>query len=95
MARPKPSPIPERTGKYSARPAVLGILAEPGWEVLAEPLWHVLADGSPHDTTWTVTVRRRGRSSKSISTTCCQVPSASRPSTIGIVSDGPITAARR
>ena len=47
------------------------------------------------DRTWTVTVRERGRSSKSISTTCCQVPSASRPSTTGIVSDGPITAARR
>ena len=37
----------------------------------------------------------RGRSSKSSSTICCQVPSASRPSTIGIVSEGPISAARR
>ena len=48
-----------------------------------------------YDRTWTVTVRWRGRSSKSMSTTCCQVPSASRPSMTGIVSDGPITAARR
>jgi hypothetical protein len=47
------------------------------------------------DRTCTVTVRVRGRSSKSISTSCCQVPSASRPSTSGTVSDGPITAARR
>ena len=49
----------------------------------------------PQDRTWTVTVRRRGRSSKSIRTTCCQVPSWRRPSTIGTVSDGPMTAARR
>jgi len=47
------------------------------------------------DRTWTTIVRSRGRSSKSMRTTCCQVPRASRPSTIGIVSDGPITAARR
>jgi hypothetical protein len=46
------------------------------------------------ETTWTVTVRVRGRSSKSISTICCQVPSASVPSTSGIVSEGPISAAR-
>ena len=49
------------------------------------------ARASAYDSTWTVTVRRRGRSSKSISTTCCQVPSASRPSTTGIVSEGPIS----
>ena len=49
----------------------------------------------PYDSTWTVTFRRRGRSSKSISTTCCQIPSASAPSRSGIVFDGPITAARR
>ena len=48
-----------------------------------------------YETTCTVTVRVRGRSSKSISTTCCQVPSARWPSTSGIVSEGPITAARR
>ena len=46
-------------------------------------------------TTWTSTVRCRGRSSKSIKTTCCHVPSASRRSTKGIVSEGPITAARK
>jgi hypothetical protein len=51
--------------------------------------------GHAHDAICTVTVRCRGRSSKSIRTTCCQVPSARRPSTSGIVSDGPITAARR
>ncbi len=45
--------------------------------------------------TWTLTVRSRARSSKSMSTICCQVPSARRPSSTGIVSDGPISAARR
>src|SRR5437588_5691320 len=55
-----------------------------------------VAGGSgPYEITCTVTVRLRGRSSKSISTICCQVPSARRPPTSGIVSDGPITAARR
>jgi hypothetical protein len=47
------------------------------------------------DTTWTVIVRSRGRSSKSISTSCCHVPSVIRPPTTGIVADGPISAARR
>jgi hypothetical protein len=46
-------------------------------------------------TTCTVTVRLRGRSSKSSSTSCCQVPSESWPSRTGIVSEGPIRAARR
>jgi hypothetical protein len=45
-------------------------------------------------TTWTATVRCRGRSSKSIRTICCQVPSVRRPSTNGIDSEGPISAAR-
>ncbi len=44
--------------------------------------------------TWTTTVRSRARSSKSSRTSCCQVPSASRPSRTGTVSDGPITEAR-
>ena len=44
--------------------------------------------------TWTTTVRSRGRSSKSIRTSCCQVPSARRPPTTGIVSEGPIRVAR-
>jgi hypothetical protein len=48
-----------------------------------------------HETTWTVTVRVLGRSSKSISTSCCHVPRASVPSSTGTVSEGPITAARR
>jgi hypothetical protein len=47
------------------------------------------------DRTWTETIRSRGRSSKSTRTTCCQVPRPSSPPTIGIVSLGPITAARR
>jgi hypothetical protein len=51
--------------------------------------------GVDHDRTLTVTVRCRGRSSKSSSTSCCQVPSARRPSISGIVSEGPISAARR
>ena len=43
----------------------------------------------------TSTVRSRGRSSKSNSTICCQVPSPRRPPITGIDTDGPITAARR
>jgi hypothetical protein len=50
---------------------------------------------APHETICTVTVRVRGRSSKSIRTICCQVPRASEPSRRGTVTDGPITAARR
>jgi hypothetical protein len=53
------------------------------------------SDAHYQDTTCTSTSRRRGRSSKSISTSCCQVPSASAPSTTGTLSDGPISAARR
>ena len=44
--------------------------------------------------TWTMTVRSRGRSSKSTRTSCCQVPRMRRPSSTGSVSDGPITEAR-
>ncbi len=47
-----------------------------------------------HELTWTITVRSRGRSSKSISTSCCQVPSARRPSITGTCSEGPISVAR-
>jgi hypothetical protein len=47
------------------------------------------------DSSCTATSRRRGRSSKSISTICCQVPRASAPSTTGTLSEGPINAARR
>ena len=50
---------------------------------------------SAYDSTCTVTTRLRGRSSKSIRTICCQVPSASSPPTTGIVSEGPMIAARR
>ena len=60
-----------------------------------EPAGSRRSSPTSYETIWTVTVRLRGRSSKSIRTTCCQVPSASSPSTSGIVSDGPITAARR
>jgi len=59
------------------------------------PLVRWRSRASRYETTWTVTTRWRGRSSKSISTTCCQVPSPRRPSSNGIVSDGPIRAARR
>ena len=45
-------------------------------------------------TTWTSTVRSRGRSSKSTRTSCCQVPSARRPPLTGTTSEGPITEAR-
>jgi hypothetical protein len=41
-----------------------------------------------------MTVRSRGRSSKSTSTIACQVPSSSLPASTGIVSDGPTIAAR-
>ena len=44
--------------------------------------------------TWTITVRSRGRSSKSISTSCCQVPSASRAPITGTACDGPTSVAR-
>jgi hypothetical protein len=50
---------------------------------------------SAYDSTDTATTRSRGRSSKSIKTTCCHVPSPSSPRTTGTDSDGPITAARR
>ena len=45
-------------------------------------------------TTCTTTVRSRGRSSKSISTSCCQVPSARRPPATGTTSEGPTIEAR-
>ncbi len=48
-----------------------------------------------YETTCTCTSRRRGRSSKSISTSCCQVPRTRRPATSGTVSDGPTSDARR
>src|SRR6266540_1383292 len=41
-----------------------------------------------------MTVRSRGRSSKSISTSCCQVPRASRPPITGTCSEAPISEAR-
>jgi hypothetical protein len=49
----------------------------------------------PYDRICTVTTRWRGRSSKSSRTICCQVPRANCPSTTGIVSEGPMIAARR
>jgi hypothetical protein len=77
----KPVP-PERTEEYSARSWPRRSAVPP-------------ALAAVYEITWTVTVRLRGRSSKSISTTCCHVPSTSRPSRSGIDSDGPISAARR
>jgi hypothetical protein len=83
-ARPRATKqvAPERAAEYSARSRARRSVCP---ELLARA----------YDTTWTVTLRVRGRSSKSISTTCCQVPSMRRPSTSGIVSDGPISAARK
>ena len=46
------------------------------------------------DSTCTETIRSRGRSSKSISTSCCQVPSARWPPWTGTTSDGPMIEAR-
>jgi hypothetical protein len=54
-----------------------------------------VAVGAGYASTCTWTSRRRGRSSKSISTSCCQVPSTSRPPTSGTLSDGPTNDARR
>jgi hypothetical protein len=100
-----PEPFRFRSGPVSIAPA------PPSWEVSGRgrhcrtarprvrpgyvgPPWP-RAGSAGYETTWTVTVRCRGRSSKSISTSCCHVPSVRRPSTTGIVSDGPMTAARR
>ena len=44
---------------------------------------------SRYASTCTITLRSRGRSSKSTRTSCCQVPVTSRPSRRGMVSDGP------
>lgn len=50
---------------------------------------------TPHSpVTTTCTVRSRDRVSKSMRTTCCQVPNGTRPSTTGSASDGPTRAAR-
>ena len=43
---------------------------------------------------WTTTLRLRGRSSKSMHTTFCQTPSWSSPRWNGIVTEGPMSAAR-
>jgi len=53
------------------------------------------AAGAAYDSTCTDTTRSRGRSSKSSRTICCQVPRPSSPPTIGIVSLGPTSAARK
>ena len=80
-------PVPGRTDEYSAqnRRRRKGDASRVGGPLVQ--------DGQ--DRTWTLIVRSRARSSKSMSTICCQTPRARRPSTTGIVSDGPISAARR
>jgi hypothetical protein len=90
-------PVLGRTDEYSAgfgmwKPSLVGVL--PPASSRPRTTGRATA-GAPYETSWTVTVRCRGRSSKSSRTTCCQVPSASLPSTTGIVSEGPITAALR
>jgi len=84
-----------RAGKFARGCGQLGRLPRTAVLPVSAAARESLRRIDAYDRTCTVTVRCRGRSSKSISTTCCQVPSRSRPSTIGIVSDGPITAARR
>ena len=88
---PRPDkPILGQTAEYSAR------IRSRGLDLLSKtgpaPGGRSAVD---QDRTSTSTVRSRGRSSKSSSTICCQVPSARRPPITGIDSDGPITAARR
>ena len=85
-------------GANNRRGIVAGVRAErrpPSSSPRLERCLEREATGRSYETTWTVTTRWRGRSSKSISTTCCHVPSARAPSSSGIVSEGPITAARR
>jgi hypothetical protein len=97
-------PAPERTAEYSARLRLTGGDAATALGRRKPPATTLVAPAEPcppgsgradYETIWTVTVRRRGRSSKSIRTICCHVPRARAPSTSGIVSEGPIRAARR
>lgn len=92
VGHPRTCRLPERTGKYSAET----VSRKPRRESTSyRPTEHSRPWLRPlYDSTWTVTTRLRGRSSKSIRTSCCQVPSASSPPTTGIVSDGPMIAAR-
>ena len=92
VGHPRTCRLSERTGKYSAET----VSRKPRRESTSyRPTEHSRPRLRPlYDSTWTVTTRLRGRSSKSIRTSCCQVPSASSPPTTGIVSDGPMIAAR-
>ena len=65
----------------------------PPYSIAAGAPAKVLQDASAEDLRRT-TRRSRGRSSKSTSTSCCQVPVTSRPSRSGTVSEGPTIAAR-
>ena len=60
--------------------------------------WTCAAGRAPYDAaqemSCTTTVRSRGRSSKSIRTSCCQVPRARRPAITGTCSEEPISDAR-
>jgi hypothetical protein len=93
VGHPRTCRLPERTGNYSAE----SVSRKPRRESTSyRPTEHSRPGLRPlYASTWTVTTRLRGRSSKSIRTICCQVPSASSPPTTGIVSDGPMIAARR
>jgi hypothetical protein len=92
VGHPRAIRLPERTGKYSAESVPL----KTGHESASyRPTQHSRTRlRTLYASTWTVTTRLRGRSSKSIRTICCQVPSASSPPTTGIVSEGPMIAAR-
>jgi hypothetical protein len=81
---------PARTAEYSAQPA-----KPPRASTAGAPPQRPRHCSASQDSTCTETIRSRGRSSKSTRTTCCQVPSPSSPPTIGMVSLGPMRAARR
>jgi len=53
---------------------------------------HAVAGHSP--SIWSTISRDRGRMSKSMRTTCCQVPRMGRPDEKGMVSEGPSSEAR-
>ena len=94
LPRTGPTSIALSAGRDQPRAAVRH-RAPRGYRHLTRPEYFRRSGRRAQETICTVTARRRGRSSKSIRTICCQVPIPSEPSTSGSVTDGPITAARR
>src|SRR5690242_19537879 len=84
VGHPRTCRLSERTGKYSAE----SVPRKPRRESTSyRPTEHSRTERRPlYDRIWTATTRLRGRSSKSMRTICCQVPSANSPPTTGIVS---------